>query len=93
MTPVNGKFEVIGFAAAAASVSIPTGTTHIVLSGSNKSSTHLHAKVVNNGTTTEFVIQPGIPFGIVGTTLSNTSLTGGGTGDWTHVTFLKLSPR
>lgn len=92
MTPLNGKFEVIGFTAAGASVSIPTGTTHIILAGS-KASTHLHAKVVNGAATTEFVLQPGIPFGIVGTSLSNTALNGGGGGDWTHVTFLKLSPR
>ena len=91
MTPVNGKFEVIGFAAAAASVSIPTGTTHITLAGANQS-THVHAKVINGASTLEFIIQPGIPFGIVGTELSNSTLSGG-TGNWTHVTFLKLSPR
>jgi hypothetical protein len=85
MTPVNGKFKILGYSAAGASVAIPTGTTHIMLAGT-KSSTHLHAKIDG----VEFAVQAGLPFGITGTTLSNSSLSGGASGDWTHATFLRV---
>lgn len=85
MTPLNGKFKVLSFAAAGASVAIPTGTTHIIFAGT-KSATHLHAKIDG----VEFIVQPGLPIGIIGTTLSNTSLNGGLDGNWTHATFLQL---
>jgi hypothetical protein len=85
MTPVNGKFKVLGFSAAGASVAIPTGTTHFILAGS-KSATHLHAKIDG----VEFVVQAGLPIGITGTTLSNSALSGGASGEWTHATFLRV---
>jgi hypothetical protein len=84
MTPQNGKFQVLSFASAGSSVAIPAGTTHMTFAGSN-SSTHVHVKIDG----VEFVVVPGVPVAIIGTTLSNAGLSGGTS--WNHVSFLKYN--